>query len=88
MKRKKVYFLCEAVADITQIATSEGFQLQDSREVVALYIDWAKEFEATHKRIAWGIDSPCEYLEAIEYFTLFKLKCYAAYENRLNLIEQ
>lgn len=78
MKGKKVYALCEAVADITQIATSEGFQLPDSRELIALYIQWAKEFERMHKCMEWGVDSPCEYLEAIEYFTMFKLKCYRA----------
>lgn len=76
MKKKKVDSLCEAVADITQIATRERFRIEDSRMQIALYIEWAAQFESIHKNIDWGTNSPCEYLEAIEYFTAFKLKCY------------
>ena len=80
MKKAKVYSLCEAVADITQIATSEGFSVRDSRFQLSLYIEWAHEFERMHRHVEWGVDSPCEYMEAIVYFANFKMNCYRNYQ--------
>ena len=80
MKKKKVYALCEAVADITEIATSEGFSVPDSRYRLSIYIEWAQEFQWLHRKVEWGVDSPCDYMEAIEYFTVFKMNCYRNYQ--------
>jgi len=74
MKKEKVYALCEAVADISYIAAKENYRTGDSREMISQFIEWAKEFEYLHKDIEWGINSPLDYIESIDYFTLFKIK--------------
>ena len=73
MKQKKVYSLCEAVADITYIAATKNYRTDDSREMISQFIEWAKEFERLHKHIEWGINSPLDYMDSIYYFTLFKI---------------
>jgi len=74
MKKEKVYALCEAVADISYIAAKENYRTDDSREMISQFIQWAREFEYLHKGIEWGINSPLDYIESIDYFTLFKIK--------------
>jgi hypothetical protein len=74
MKKKKVYSLCEAVADIAFIAASQNYKTDDSRDKISQVIEWAKEFEYLHKNIEWGINSPLDYLDSIYYFTIFKIK--------------
>lgn len=73
MKKKQVYSLCEAVADITYIAAEENYRTDDSREMISQFIQWAKEFEHLHQHIEWGINSPLDYIDSIYYFTLFKI---------------
>lgn len=73
MKKKKIYSLCEAVADITYVAAKENYHTADSREMISQFIEWANEFEYLHRRIEWGINSPLDYIESIHYFTIFKI---------------
>ncbi len=73
MKKKKVYSLCEAVADISSIAIEEGYRTDDSRLMISQFIEWAEEFEKLHKNIQWGINPPVDYIESIYYFTTFKI---------------
>ncbi len=51
MKKDKVYSLCEAVADISYTAAKENYRTNDSREMIAQFIEWAKEFEYLHRHI-------------------------------------
>lgn len=71
---KKIYSLCEAVADISYIAASENYKTDDSREMISQFISWANEFEVIHKHIEWGVNSPLDYIDSIYHFTIFKLK--------------
>lgn len=71
---KKIYSLCEAVADISYIAASENYKTDDSREMISQFISWANEFELIHKYIEWGVNSPLDYIDSIYHFTIFKLK--------------
>ncbi len=73
MKKGKIYSLCEAVADISDIAAKENYHTDDSREMISQFIEWANEFEYLHKRIEWEINSPLDYIESIYYFTIFKI---------------
>ncbi len=73
MNKRKVYSLCEAVADITYIAAVQNYQTQDSRERIRQFIEWAMDFEHLHKHIEWGVNSPLDYIESIDYFTTFKI---------------
>ncbi len=41
--------------------------------MIAQFIEWGNEFEYLHRRIKWGINSPLDYIESIDYFTLFKI---------------
>ncbi|MEJ7823374.1 MAG: hypothetical protein WKF85_13710 [Chitinophagaceae bacterium] len=73
MNTEKVYSLCEAVADISYIAAKQNYRSEDSRDMINQFIEWAKEFEYLHKHIQWGVNSPLDYIESIDYFTLFKI---------------
>lgn len=73
MNSKKVYSLCEAVADITFIAVKENYKTEDSREKFVQFIEWAKEFEYLHRNVQWGVNFPLEYIDSIKYFTMFKI---------------
>ncbi len=73
MKKAKVYSLCEAVADIAYLAAKENHITKDSREMINQFIEWAREFEYLHKHIQWVINSPLDYIESIDYFTMFKI---------------
>ena len=73
MTHNKIYSLCEAVADISFIAANENYSTEDSREKFSQFIEWAKEFEYLHKDIEWGVNSPLEYIDSIQYFTIFKI---------------
>ena len=73
MTNKKIYSLCEAVADISYIASQERYSTDDSRLMISQFIEWAIEFEQLHKNILWGINSPLDYIESIYYFTIFKI---------------
>lgn len=73
MKRRKIYSLCEALADITYIAAEKRYRTEDSRVMIGQFIEWAKEFDFLHKNIQWGINSPLDYLDSIYYFTIFKI---------------
>ena len=73
MTNKKIYSLCEAVADISYIASSKGYKNADSREMISQIIQWAEEFEYLHRHIEWGINSHLDYIESIGHFTTFKI---------------
>ena len=73
MKKAKIYSLCEAVADIVFIAAKENYETQDSREKFSQFIEWAKEFEYLHRTVEWGVNFLPEYIDSIEYFTMFKI---------------
>jgi len=51
----------------------ENYQTEDSHEMIGNYIEFVKEFEYLHKHIHWGINSPLDYIESIDYFPLFKI---------------
>lgn len=73
MRNKKIYSLCEAVADIAFIAAKENYETSDSREKYAQFIEWAKEFEYLHKDVIWGENFLPEYIDSIYHFTIFKI---------------
>lgn len=66
-ENKRVYSLCEAVADIAIIATKYGYSRGNSREEIANYIQWAQEFEAV------GISDESDYVQEIEKFAMMKI---------------
>lgn len=76
MTNKKIYSLCEAVADIAFIAAKENYKTEDSREMISQFIKWAVEFEYLHKNIEWGVNSPLDYIDSIYHFTIFKINQY------------
>jgi hypothetical protein len=73
MTIKKIYSLCEAVADIAFIAAKENYETEDSREKFGQFIEWANEFELLHKDVEWGVNFPPEYIDSIELFAMFKI---------------
>lgn len=54
MKKKSIYSLCEAVADISYIAAKENYTTGDGREMIRQFIHWTNEFENLHKHIERG----------------------------------
>ena len=70
----KMYSLCEAVADIAQLAGQKGFYSGDSRSDNAEFIRWAEEFEEFYKGIEWGVTPNMEYIDEIEKFAEDKMK--------------
>lgn len=73
MINKQVYSLCEAVADIAYTAAKKNYEIEDSRKKIALFIEWAQEFEYLHRNIQWGINFEAEYIDSIYHFTIFKI---------------
>jgi hypothetical protein len=71
--KKKVYSLCEAVADIAFIAGRKDYYSGDSRQNIANFILWAKEFEQIYKDVEWGVNSNEEYIDAIQNFAESKM---------------
>lgn len=67
------YSLMEAVADIAQQAGHAGYYGGDSRQDIADFIEWAKEFEAKWQGHKWGEDEGPEYIEAIDEFCVEKM---------------
>jgi hypothetical protein len=63
--------LLEALADIAYLAGQKGFFSGDSRQDIAEFISWAKEFETMHDETNWD---EVDYHDAIEAFTLNKLR--------------
>ena len=63
MTNKKIYSLCEAVADIAFIAAKENYKTEDSREMISQFIKW-------------GVNSPLDYIDSIYHFTIFKINQY------------
>ena len=63
--------LFEAIADIAFIAGQKGFHSGDSREDIAEFIKWGKEFEAMHEDTNWD---DVDYSQTIELFTADKLR--------------
>lgn len=63
--------LFEAIADIAFMAGQKGFCSGDSREDIAEFVKWAKEFEAMHEETNWDEE---DYVTAIEAFTAHKLR--------------
>lgn len=74
MNNSKVYSLFEAIADISYIAASEKYRTGDSREMIAQFIQWAKEFEFIHRKVEWGITPRLDYINSIYHFTIFKIR--------------
>lgn len=74
MTSSKIYSLCEAVADIAYIAAAENYRPNDGRQMIAQFIEWAKEFEYLHRKIQWGVTPGSEYIDSIYHFTIFKIK--------------
>jgi hypothetical protein len=75
----KMYSLCEALADIAHGAGLQKFYSGDSRQDMALFIEWAQEFEEFYKKVEWGITPDMEYIDEIEKFTEEKIKSYKFY---------
>jgi hypothetical protein len=73
MTSRKIYSLCEAVAEIAFIAAQENYETNDSREKICQFIEWAKEFELLHKDVEWGVNFPPEYIDSIYLFAIFKI---------------
>ncbi len=73
MTNDKVYSLCEAVADIAYIAGEKNYTSSNSRKKIEDFIIWAKEFENIYGNMQWGVNSEVEYLDAIYYFTTYKI---------------
>lgn len=73
MNEEQIYSLCEAVADIAYIAGEKQYHTGNSREDIANFIQWAKEFEKINEGVEWGIDEGKEYIDAIHEFTVSKL---------------
>lgn len=71
--QNKIYSLCEALADIAFIAAKENYETIDSREKFAQFIEWAEEFEYLHRNVVWGVNFLPEYIDSINYFTMFKI---------------
>lgn len=88
MKKKKVYSLCEAVADISFIAAEQNYKTDNSREKIDQVIEWAKQFEYLHKNIEWGINSPLDYLDSIYYFTIFKVNQCITHERGSKVMDE
>ncbi len=63
--------LLEALADIAYLAGQKGFFSGDSRNDIAEFIIWAKEFEEVHDETDWD---EVDYIDTIEAFTLNKLR--------------
>ncbi|MXN92699.1 hypothetical protein GR160_15830 [Flavobacterium sp. Sd200] len=63
--------LFEALADIAYLAGQKGFFSGNSRNDIAEFIVWAKEFEAIHDETDWD---EIDYIDTIEAFTLNKLR--------------
>ncbi len=63
--------LLEALADIAYLAGQKGFFSGDSRQDIAEFISWAREFETMHDETNWD---EVDYHDAIEAFTLNKLR--------------
>lgn len=73
--------LCEAVADIAFLAGDYKYYSGDSREDIASFIQWGKEFEKRWrgvewgndfekrwKDVEWGVDTKNDYIEEITLF--------------------
>ena len=73
IQKTTTYSLCEAVAEIAFVAAKKNYETKDSREKFAQFIYWAKEFEYLHIDVEWGVNFQPEYIDSIEYFTLFKI---------------
>jgi len=63
--------LLEALADIAYLAGQKGFFSGDSRNDIAEFIIWAKEFEEIHDETDWD---EVDYMDTLEAFTLNKLR--------------
>lgn len=63
--------LLEALADIAYLAGQKGFFSGDSREDIAEFISWAREFETVHEDTNWD---EVDYYDTLEAFTLNKLR--------------
>ncbi|WP_294823403.1 hypothetical protein [uncultured Flavobacterium sp.] len=63
--------LFEAIADIAFIAGQKGFCSGDSRQDIAEFISWSKEFEAIHEDTDWD---EVDYAATIEAFAVNKLR--------------
>jgi hypothetical protein len=63
--------LLETLADIAYMAGQRGFFSGDSREDIAEFISWAKEFEALNEDTDWD---ETDYQLAIEAFMDNKLR--------------
>lgn len=71
MDDNKLNLLLEAVADIAYIAGHKKYYSGDSRQDMAAFISWAKEFEKIHHSTDWDQE---DYMLAIEAFAESKLK--------------
>lgn len=66
------YSLLEATADIAYIAGEKQHYSGNSREDIATFIEWAKEFEELHHGEVWG-EGIEDYPDAIRNFAIDKL---------------
>ncbi|MFL9844176.1 hypothetical protein [Flavobacterium rhizosphaerae] len=63
--------LFETLADVAYLCGQRGFFSGDSRQDIAEFIRWAREFEAIHDDTDWD---EVDYHDTIEAFTLNKLR--------------
>ena len=76
MTDEKIYYLCQAVADIAFLAGRSDYYSGNSRGDIACFIAWAQEFEELTEGAQWGVNSEKEYIDAITEFALNKMKSY------------
>lgn len=69
---EKAYSLNEAVADIAYVAGTKKYHTGNSRDDLADFIKWAKEFEEKWKNEKWG-EGEADYMTEIEAFALEKI---------------
>lgn len=63
---KKVYSLCEAVADLSGLLALAKVWPANSADKNSLCIAWAVDFEERHQNTEWGTGGDSEYPEAID----------------------
>ena len=71
---KQTESLCEAVADIAFLAGENKYYSGNSRQDMADFIEWAKEFEELNDGVEWGVNSGIDYIDAITEFTFMKME--------------
>lgn len=77
MTKQAIDLLCECVYDIScmaqHLAEQHQIKVEDSRELFASILCWAREFEAAHQH-GWDDNEHGDYIDAIDEFAEEKLR--------------